>query len=187
MTKAIIEKLLQLTESNATILVAIDGRCASGKTTLAAHLSEKLDCQVVHMDDFFLQPFQRSEKRLSQPGENIDHERILSEVLLPLSNGKTAVYRPFDCQSGGFGEPKNISPGGVILFEGSYSCHPSLQKFYHLKIFLTISADEQLKRLNLRNPERIEAFKSKWIPLEEKYFSRYNVESICDMVFKTDI
>ena len=38
------------------ILVAIDGRCGSGKTTLAAALQEMLQCPVVHMDDFFLRP-----------------------------------------------------------------------------------------------------------------------------------
>ncbi len=186
MTEAIIKKILQLAENRNRILVAIDGRCASGKTTLAAKLSERLGCAVVHMDDFFLQPFQRTEERLSQPGENIDHERILSEVLLPLAEGNQAVYDPFSCQSGGFCEPVSVSPQGVILFEGSYSCHPSLVGHYDLKIFLTVSKKEQLKRLESRNPDRLEAFKNRWIPLEESYFSHYDIASSCDLVFRTD-
>lgn len=187
MTEAIIEKISQLSKTKSPLLVAIDGRCASGKTTLSAELQKRLGCQVVHMDDFFLQPFQRTEQRLSRAGENLDHERLLSEVLLPVRRGESAQYRPFRCHVGTFDAPVSVSPDGVVLFEGSYSCHPSLEKFYDLKIFLTVSPDEQLRRLEIRNPERLDAFKTRWIPLEEKYFSHYNVESFCDIVFKTDI
>lgn len=34
------------------VIVAIDGRCGSGKTTLAAKLQKQLHCSVFHMDDF---------------------------------------------------------------------------------------------------------------------------------------
>lgn len=187
MTETIIQKILQLAKTKDPLLVAIDGRCASGKTTLAAKLQQQLGCQAVHMDDFFLQPFQRTEQRLSQPGGNLDRERLILEVLQPLRQGDIAIYRPFHCHTGDFGTPVSVSPRGVILFEGSYSCHPLLRDFYGLKIFLTVSPDEQLKRLELRNPERLDAFKTKWIPLEENYFSHYNIESFCDILFKTDI
>ena len=186
MTEAIIEKISQLAKIKDPLLAAIDGRCASGKTTLAAELEKRLGCQVVHMDDFFLQPFQRTEQRLALPGENLDHERLLREVLLPLSRGESARYRPFRCHIGDFEQPFSVSPKGVILFEGSYSCHPSLEKFYDLKIFLTVSPKQQLKRLEIRNPERLEAFKTRWIPLEEKYFSHFDIQSKCDAVFNTD-
>ena len=186
MTEAIIKKISELAKNKNPLLVAIDGRCASGKTTLAAELKNRIGCHVVHMDDFFLQPSQRTEQRLSQPGGNLDRERLLSEVLLPISRGEAAQYRPFRCHSGVFDDPVSVSNNGVILFEGSYSCHPELEKFYDLKIFLTVSPDEQLKRLEIRNPERLDAFKSRWIPLEEKYFSHFDIQSTCDIVFNTD-
>ena len=37
-------------------IIAIDGRCAAGKTTLAARLAKELGGDVIHMDDFFLPP-----------------------------------------------------------------------------------------------------------------------------------
>ena len=61
------------------VLIAIDGKCASGKTTLAERLALKYKANLFHMDDFFLRPFQRSEERLKVPGENIDHERFLKK------------------------------------------------------------------------------------------------------------
>ena len=56
--------------------VAIDGRCGSGKSTLAALLAARFDCTLVHADDFFLRPEQRTPARLAQPGGNFDRERF---------------------------------------------------------------------------------------------------------------
>ena len=46
-----IDQLLK--EKDEYILVAIDGKCAAGKTTLAYYLKELYKCNVFHMDDFF--------------------------------------------------------------------------------------------------------------------------------------
>ena len=83
--------------SDQRILIAIDGRCAAGKTTLANRLHETAGWSVFHMDDFFLRPEQRTEQRLNTPGENVDHERFLEEILIPLKSGaKELSFRPFD-------------------------------------------------------------------------------------------
>ena len=47
-----IDRLLE--SDREVILVAIDGRCASGKTTLGNYLKQHYDCNLFHMDDFFL-------------------------------------------------------------------------------------------------------------------------------------
>ena len=62
------------------ILVAIDGKCTSGKTTLASKLAELYDCNVFHMDDFFLRPEQRTPERFAEVGGNVDYERFYKEV-----------------------------------------------------------------------------------------------------------
>lgn len=49
--------------SEAPILVAIDGRCGSGKTTLGEYLGQVFDCNVFRMDDFFLRMEQRTPER----------------------------------------------------------------------------------------------------------------------------
>ncbi|MBR2727830.1 MAG: hypothetical protein IKD71_08060, partial [Solobacterium sp.] len=96
-----------LTEENLRILVreldrmpsfiiALDGRCASGKTTLAARLSAQLDAQVLHMDDFFLRPEQRTPERYAEPGGNVDRERVY-DVLKQVKSGDAGAFRRFDC------------------------------------------------------------------------------------------
>ena len=98
------EVLLRMVQKEARrpFLVAIDGRCASGKTTLAGNLRSALECNVVHMDDFYLPFSKRTEERMAQPGGNMDFDRLLFEVLRPLKSGTNASYRPYDCHEDRF-------------------------------------------------------------------------------------
>lgn len=167
------------------IIIAIDGRCASGKTTLAEELSAKYDCNVIHMDDFFLRPEQRTADRLSMPGENIDHERFLEEVLLPLKAGKDFSYRPYNCKKGELDEPIIVKSKQINIVEGSYSCHNDLYEYYDYKIFMTIDEAEQMKRIINRNGiEAAKVFEEKWIPLEESYFKTFDIKERCDLILK---
>lgn len=165
------------------LLAAIDGRCGAGKTTLAALLQERTGWSVLHMDHFFLRPEQRTEERLRTPGGNIDSERFLEEVLLPLKRGEADVsYRPYDCQRQELAAPVLLKPGKVCLIEGSYSCHPALWDMYDLHVFLSVDAREQMRRIIGRNgADGARAFRERWIPLEEKYFAEYRVEERCEV------
>ena len=49
---ALLLRIRALAAVQPRVLVAIDGRCAAGKTTLAASLQAQLACNVFHMDDF---------------------------------------------------------------------------------------------------------------------------------------
>lgn len=182
----ICKKIEKLLNDDRYIIAAIDGRCASGKTTVAEEIKKLCDCNVIHMDHFFLQPEQRTEKRLSEPGGNVDYERVFKEVLIPLEKGESFSYCPYDCHKQGMGETVHMDLKRINIIEGSYSCHPFLGRFYDLKIFMTVDKEEQALRIKKRNGENgYINFKEKWIPLEEKYFSAFNVKKDCDMCFDT--
>lgn len=178
---ALFRELEQLRDRGKRAVVAIEGRCASGKSTMAAAIKARLGLPVVHMDDFFLRPEQRTEERYAQPGGNIDHERFRAEVLDPLFAGRTPVYRPYRCRTGELGEPIVLEPSPVVVVEGSYSCHPALWDYYDRRVFVTVDPEEQLRRIARRDgPEQSKLFRGRWIPLEERYFSAYRVEDRCD-------
>ncbi|MDE6132196.1 MAG: uridine kinase [Oscillospiraceae bacterium] len=172
---------------NKPLIIAIDGRCAAGKTTLAANLQAETGCTVFHMDDFFLRPEQRTEKRLQTPGENVDHERFWEEVLLPLKSGKgTVAYRPYDCKTQALCGEMTVQTAAVNIVEGSYCLHPSLWEFYDLRVFLTVNPEEQMRRIIMRNGgASSEIFRTRWIPLEEKYFSAFGIAERCDIRIET--
>ncbi len=178
----LINKINDLLKTQSPVVVAIDGRCASGKTTLADKLCGKLSCCCIHMDDFFLQPHQRTPERLQQTGGNIDHERFLSEVLIPMSQRIPFSYRPFNCKTMSFNEPVHITPDRVTIIEGVYSCHPLFRKFYDLTVFLDVSADMQRERIMKRSPMLADKFFTSWIPMEEKYFTEFDIRNNCDMM-----
>lgn len=171
----------QLAQGRVTL--AMDGRCGSGKSTHAAVLRELYDCPVVSMDDFFLSPELRSQARLAQPGENIHHERFWEEVALPRMQGKAIVYRPFDCSCGQLGDEIALPDAPLLLVEGSYALHPKLAPLYDLRVFSTVTTQEQEARLLAREGESgLHAFQTRWIPLEERYFEACQVEAQCDII-----
>lgn len=166
------------------LALAIDGRCAAGKTTLARELSAALGAPVVHMDDFFLPFEKRTPGRLAQPGGNFDLERFMEEVYAPLSRGEAFSYGVFDCSRGVIGAERTIPRAGVVIVEGAYSLHPELQPLYGLRIFCDVDAETQLARLKKReSAASFENFVKKWIPMEEKYLAAFNIEGVCDVVY----
>lgn len=181
----IIEAIRFLSEKEGATIVAIDGRCGSGKTTLAAQLSDIFDCTVFHMDDFFLQKEQRTPKRISTPGEFVDHERFLKEVLLPIKEGKTVYLRKFCHETFMPGEATKVDVKPLVIVEGSYSCNAELKPYYDMTIFVTTDADTQIERIKFRNPTKIDMFIEKWIPLEELYFDAFSTEKECNLIYRT--
>ena len=175
-----IDSLMEFTSP----LLAIDGPCGGGKSTLAEDLLINYPgAQIFHMDDFFLQPALRNEKRLSEPGGNVDYERFLSEVLQPLSRGEEFNYHVYNCQTDSFSK-KNAGPAPLHIIEGSYSLHPQLRDYYDIKVFLQIDEQLQEKRILRRNGENAERFFNEWIPLENQYFNICAVRECSDFLFE---
>lgn len=170
------------TSDKQTYIIAIDGRAASGKTTLAESLSEALGASIIHVDDFFLPPEMRTQERLSEAGGNVHYERFKREVVDKLQSSDDIVYKRFDCTSMSFGESIRISRTPVIIIEGSYAHHPYFGDYADLKIFKSVNAVEQMERIMLRNGcLQGQLFKDKWIPMEEKYFSAFRIIEKADI------
>ncbi len=165
------------------VLVAIDGSCTAGKTTLAGKLAEIYDCNVFHMDEFFLRPEQRTTERFAQAGGNVDYERFREEVLIPLQSGKPFSYRPFDCRSFTLSSPVEVMPKQLNIIEGSYSLHPHFGDPYDLKILLTVTPELQYQRILERPAHLHKRFFEQWIPMESHYLETFRIPEICDLRF----
>lgn len=164
------------------LIVAIDGPCTSGKTTLAAKLAESYDCNVFHMDDFFLRPEQRTPERYGQIGGNVDYERFREEVLTPLMEQKAFSYQPFDCKTFTFSAPVPVKPKQLNIIEGSYSHHPYFRNPYDLKILLSVTPEVQRQRILQRPAFLHQSFFEQWIPMENRYFAHYISKNSADII-----
>lgn len=167
------------------IIVAIDGRCAGGKSTLGKYLQQQFDANLFHMDDFFLQKHQRVKERLEEIGGNVDYERFKEEVLLPVMEGKEVQYCVFDCGSFTLGQGVLMQPKRISVIEGSYSQHPYFGDPYDLKIFVDIDRESQLDNIRARNGEqKLPDFIERWIPKEEAYFEKFHIQSRADVILQ---
>lgn len=163
-------------------VVALDGRAASGKTTLADQLAKVTEAGVVHMDDFFLPPELRTGGRLAEPGGNVHYERFMGEVLMSLRSRRAFRYRCFDCNRMEFGEDREIPEGDLRVVEGAYSCHPRFGEYMGLRLFCDVEPQEQLKRIEQRNGAKmLERFRDSWIPMEEQYFQHFQIRERADL------
>ena len=167
------------------IVVAIDGKCGSGKTTLAAELKEVFDCNVIRIDDFFLPMHLRTSERLKEPGSNIHYERFLDEVVSGLKGGKNPIeYGVFDCSTMSLAQTEKIYSNPITIIEGVYSLHPNFADIYDIKVFCDADAKLQKARIITRNgSEMYKKFESVWIPMEEKYFETFDVKAGCNYIY----
>ncbi|WP_372997042.1 uridine kinase [Lutispora sp.] len=179
----ILNRIDNLLAEGKEITIAIDGNSGSGKSTLAHDLSKIYDCNVFHMDDFFLRPEQKTVKRIQEVGGNVDYERFKHEVLDKLKKNQEFKYQIYDCSQGRLTDYIKVSPKGLNIVEGVYSMHPTLRHYYDLKIFLCIDAETQSQRILERSGKyMLQRFLNEWIPLENEYFSKMRISEICDLV-----
>jgi len=182
----LINKMNYLSDRNNRTVIAIDGRCCSGKTTLALKLSSLFNCSIVKIDDFFLPKKTQKKMDDSDIAGNIDKARFIKDVIKPLKNNKEIVYKRYDCMLDKFTEQKYISEEKIIIIEGVYALYPTFRFAYHLSIFLDVDKDIQMKRLiNREEEEKVKIFLNKWILKEEAYFKAYAPQLICDYYFNT--
>ena len=181
-TFPVLQRLIGLPR-NPVNVIAIDGRAASGKTTLARQLGAILDAGVVHMDDFFLPPALRTAERYDEPGGNVHYERFAAEVLPNLKKPEPFKYRIFDCSTMDYGDWREVKTSPWRIVEGAYSLHPRFGNYASLKVFFDIAPEEQMRRIRRRNGDaRAEVFAKRWIPLEEKYLSAFGIRNKADLV-----
>ena len=162
-------RINDLLSSNDIVIVSVDGRCGSGKTTLASEIRDHFRCTVYHMDDYYLPLGSRDPGWKQIPAGNMDLQRFLSEVLLRIRNGGT-----------------DWGLDRLYVVEGSYSQHPLLASMYDLKVFLTCDADTQAARLRKRERDNYVNFRNIWIPMEENYFRTFDIEEKSDIVINAD-
>ena len=166
------------------VYVAIDGNSCAGKSTLASLVGDVYESNVFHTDDYFLTPALRTPDRLREVGGNVDYVRFRIEIIGGLESGVAFSYRPYNCRTQEQAEPVRVTQKPVNIIEGSYSMHPALVDLYDLKVFLSIDAGEQSRRILARNGAAMhKRFMTEWVPMENRYFAGMGIREKSDLVY----
>lgn len=184
----------------APILVALDGRSGSGKSSLATALARVLSATVVPSDDFFAAHVPAASWALRTASERakdcIDWRRLRREALEPLLGGSAAAWHPFDFAAGErsdgtFAMSTDIVsrvPAPVVLLDGVYSSRPELEDLVDLSILVIAHATIRRERLSVReDPQSLKAWRDTWDAAEEHYFSVVRPPNAFDLVVDTSV
>jgi uridine kinase len=188
-----VEKLITAIQQKSAvrrkpIIVAIDGRSGTGKSTLANAVASRLDATILVCDDFY-SGGDDSEWLAYSPQQRvakcIDWQRIRTEVLEPLLNGKRAIYRPFDFKVGKGLAANTIAvmPAPFIILEGAYSARPELADVIDFKILVEFPDEARRQRLIQREGNSfMQTWHTIWDAAEDYYFEQVRPPSSFDFV-----
>ncbi len=167
------------------INVAIEGRAASGKTTVAGLLAELFDGYVISMDDYFLPNDRKTKERLAMPGGNVDAERLKNEIMKERYADRL-VHARFDCHKQILLPPVTEARKQFLFVEGVYSLRPDLRDFFDVKLLLETDRESQRLRILERGGEELlHRYATEWLPLEEVYLEATQPALVADLKINT--
>jgi uridine kinase len=178
-----------MNESKRPILVALDGRSGTGKSTVAKQIAERLGGIEIIGDDFWMggsneEWDKKSPKEKAE--QAIDWKRLRTEVLEPLLAGKSATWHPFDWKAGHglsesaiYGEPKPL-----IILDGAYSTRPELQDIIDFSVLVEIPDDtkRRTRLVGREGEEYMNDWHSRWDVAEEYYFTEVRPREAFDLI-----
>jgi uridine kinase len=157
-----------------TLIVAVDGCGGAGKSTFAARLGERLDAPVVSTDEF---------ASWSHP---LDwYPRVISELLMPLADGRAATYRRSEW-GGGESVEVTVPPVPILVLEGVSSSRRAFDEYLAFRIWVETDRAERLRRGLERDGEQLRDQWLEWMASEDTYVADEHPQDRADIVIRGD-
>jgi len=163
--------------AGATSVVAVDGPAGSGKTTLAAELAEQLaGSYLLNTDQLYP----------GWDGLAEGAQRLVDDVLTPLSKGAVANVRPWDWAASSEGEPRALPPCELLIVDGAGCASRAAAPFLSMIIWLDADAALRRKRARERDGEMFAPHWESWAEQERELFEREQTRGRADLIILTD-
>ena len=163
----------RLAGRRGTRWVGVDGKGASGKTTLAAAVAAALpDAVVVHVDDF------------ARPSvATWERERFVEQVLAPLASGRPARYERWDWGTDASLGWAGVPVGVPVVVEGVSSTDVRLGVPWDVTLWVDVPREVRLARALARDGEAMrEQWVERWMPAEDAYEAAQRPQDRVDVV-----
>jgi uridine kinase len=180
------------------LVVAIDGRSGSGKSTVASFVASVLGATVVPSDDFFAAGISAAAWDARTPAQRaadaIDWRRLRTEALEPLRAGQPARWHAFDFSAGvrpdgTYAMQRDATvrpPAPIVLLDGAYSARPELTDLVDLAVLVEAPAPVRRARVAEREePGFLAEWHTRWDEAEEHYFRQVRPRATFDVIVTT--
>jgi hypothetical protein len=160
---------------HGTCWIGVDGKGATGKTSLAARIAAVLPGSViVHIDDF-ARPDLRGWER----------DRFVHQILQPLLAGQPGRYQRWDFDRN-MGAEWHIVPVGVpVVVEGVSATDVRLGVPWDFTIWIEVPYKTRLAWILGRDgPAMMDRWLTDWIPSEDAYEEEQRPQDRVDLVYR---
>jgi uridine kinase len=184
---AITKQVVGLVDKNPTPIVLIDGRAASGKSSLAAALKNQLFKELeqaprlVHMDDLYP----------GWEGLIAGSHYLNQQILQPLKLGKTASWQLWDwekAQRGRSDEPGNgwreFAGGTPLIVEGCGSLSRVSSELADYRVWIETEKQVRQQRWLDRDGEKFNEFWHIWAAQEDEFYQQEKSSQLADLVIE---
>jgi len=156
----------------ATRIIAVDGLGGAGKTTMAAKLAGALGgCPVVTTDDF------------ASWDDPLDWwPRLLEEVLVPISEGRSAVYRRCDWVLRQLGTQQRVDPCAYVILEGVSSSRRAFRAYLTFIVWVETPRQKRLNRGIARDGSSMRSQWKRWMEAEDRYVEEENPRRAANLI-----
>jgi uridine kinase len=196
----VISTIRACSASAQRLVVAIDGRSGSGKSTVAQALARDIGAAIVPCDDFFAVNVSNVEWDALTPeqrvAEAMDWRRLRREAIEPLRSGRPALWYAFDFQAGPRSNgtyplrvaPTELGSKPVVLLDGTYAARPELTDILDVSVLVEAAPTTRAVRLAAREaPDVLLRWHARWDAAEEHYFTCVRPPPTFDVILRTDV
>ena len=159
--------------------IAVDGRGASGKSSLLEYLIELLPGYTALNGDDYFEPLENQ----SAWGDFND-DRFSKDIIEPLKQSTSFTYRPYDWHAEPHIAETLIQVRRGFILERCYSFEFELD--WDVKIWVEAPKElclvRALKREAMPRERVIEVWENVWQPREDEYIARVNPAEAADIV-----
>ena len=159
----------------ATVVVAVDGRSGTGKTTYADALGSRLGAPVLHLDDIYP----------GWDGLAAAVDTVATDVLEPLATGQPAAYRRWDWAQNRPAALQRVAPTPVLVVEGVGA--GALPAGAYAAVLVWLHADDAVRKARAlgRDGEVFARAWDRWAVQEEALLARDRTSGRADVVLDT--
>lgn len=158
-------------------LVCVDGPAGSGKTSIAARLTDRLDSDAVRVATVHLDDLYEGWSGL----EGTLWPRLTAQVLEPLRSGRPGRFQRYDWVTGAFADWVDVPVPEVLVLEGCGAARRAAGPDAVLTVWVEAPAELRLARGLERDGEAMRDEWVAWSAHEAAHFDRERTRARADV------